>query len=128
MEDIKEKKFVKVERLDPKTGKMVEDDTFIRESLAKLDPEKAKQEKLKALVQAKKDDADLNQKIKAEENRKAKPKIVKGKIKDKLTSLKVVNGKKVILEKHRRQEFIIVEDTPKGPKVHRFIGDKLGIL
>ena len=38
-----------------------------------------------------------------------KPVVKTGKIKDKLTSLKVVNNKKVILEKHRKQEFVIVE-------------------
>lgn len=45
--EVKEKKTVKTERIDPKTGKVIDDDTFIRESLAKLDPIKAKKEKLK---------------------------------------------------------------------------------
>jgi len=76
--------------------------------------------------QAVKESAEDRKKRKALEA--LKPKIKTEKIKDKLTDLKVVNNKKVILEKHRKREFVIVEDTPSGPKVHRFIGDKFGIL
>jgi hypothetical protein len=57
-----------------------------------------------------------------------KPKVRHKKVKDKLTDLRVVGNKKVILDKHKAREFIIVEETERGPKVHRFIGDKFGIL
>ena len=91
-----------------------------------MDPLKAKQETLNRYKQAVKESAEDRKKNKALEA--LKPKVRAKKIKDKLTDLKVVNNKKVILEKHRRREFVIVEDTPRGPKVHRFIGDKFGIL
>jgi hypothetical protein len=60
LSEIKEKITVKVERIDPKTGKIIDNDAFIRESLAKMDPEKAKQEKIKTIKRAKKADAELN--------------------------------------------------------------------
>lgn len=44
MEEVKKKKTVKIDRIDPKTGKTIDDDTFIKESLAKIDPLKAKEE------------------------------------------------------------------------------------
>ena len=40
---------------------------------------------------------------------------------------KQVNPHK-LQQKHKDREFVVIEQTENGPKVHRFIGDKFGIL
>jgi len=68
IKEIAEKKTIKIERIDPKTGKILDDDTFIKESLTKIDPVKAKQEKQHRLKLAQLEEAESRKNRIAREN------------------------------------------------------------